>query len=269
MWDAWPPPRPLILSHRGLAPGHRENTVEGVEAAFGSGADAVEVDVRVTADGVPVLHHDRRLGGLRVANTRFDTLAARAVEEGYRLATLGRVLRAAAGEGPVTLEIKDPAAMGPALSTLASFEEPPVFVTGFDIGVLEQVHDRAPELPTGLILGALRGYRLLFSRARRRRLASWLERVDPDALVLHRRLLRLGVSEAALGGDRPVVVWTVNRDEDLARTMRHPFVWGVITDRPAGAHRARNLVRSLGARVRSRTGRTGIDSSSNRSRQPG
>ncbi len=49
---------PLITSHaacKGHAP---ENTLAGVEKAIALGADAIEIDVHCTADGVPVLLHD-------------------------------------------------------------------------------------------------------------------------------------------------------------------------------------------------------------------
>src|SRR5688572_33459399 len=38
-----------------------ENTVAGIEAALADGVDAIECDVRATADGVPVLMHDASL----------------------------------------------------------------------------------------------------------------------------------------------------------------------------------------------------------------
>jgi glycerophosphoryl diester phosphodiesterase len=50
--------RPLVTSHaacKGHAP---ENTLAGIDAALRLGADAIEIDVHCTADGVPVLIHD-------------------------------------------------------------------------------------------------------------------------------------------------------------------------------------------------------------------
>lgn len=46
-----------ILGHRG-APGARENTLDAFAEARRLGADGVELDVRQTADGVLVVHHD-------------------------------------------------------------------------------------------------------------------------------------------------------------------------------------------------------------------
>lgn len=52
------------IAHRGDPVGHRENTLPAVRAALGLGADLVEIDVRITADGRVVLLHDRTLARL-------------------------------------------------------------------------------------------------------------------------------------------------------------------------------------------------------------
>ncbi|MFF9194812.1 glycerophosphodiester phosphodiesterase [Streptomyces sp. NPDC014779] len=50
-----------LVAHRGDPYRVRENTVPSIVSAFERGADVVEVDVRLTADGVPVLLHDEGL----------------------------------------------------------------------------------------------------------------------------------------------------------------------------------------------------------------
>jgi glycerophosphoryl diester phosphodiesterase len=56
-------PRPLVIGHRG-APGYLpEHTASSFELAIRQGADAIEVDVVATADGVPLIRHERELGG--------------------------------------------------------------------------------------------------------------------------------------------------------------------------------------------------------------
>ncbi len=49
---------PRILAHRGASVRERENTVAAFRLATDLGADGVELDVRRTADGVLVVHHD-------------------------------------------------------------------------------------------------------------------------------------------------------------------------------------------------------------------
>lgn len=56
-----------ILAHRGAARTGPENTLEALKRCRAEGADAVELDVRLCADGEPVVFHDedaRRLAGV-------------------------------------------------------------------------------------------------------------------------------------------------------------------------------------------------------------
>jgi glycerophosphoryl diester phosphodiesterase len=50
-----------IIAHRGYSARAPENTLVAIEAAIAAGADAVEFDLHVTSDGVPVLFHDDTL----------------------------------------------------------------------------------------------------------------------------------------------------------------------------------------------------------------
>ncbi len=52
------------VAHRGDPYVHRENTLPSIRSALRAGAGAVEIDVRLTRDGVPVLLHDATLGRL-------------------------------------------------------------------------------------------------------------------------------------------------------------------------------------------------------------
>ncbi|WP_406333184.1 glycerophosphodiester phosphodiesterase [Streptomyces sp. NBC_00203] len=49
------------VAHRGAPYRVRENTIDSLRSALRLGADAVEIDVRLTRDGVPVLLHDETL----------------------------------------------------------------------------------------------------------------------------------------------------------------------------------------------------------------
>jgi glycerophosphoryl diester phosphodiesterase len=51
----------LVIGHRGAPQLARENTVDAFRAAAAAGADMVELDVRLTADGALVVHHDAEL----------------------------------------------------------------------------------------------------------------------------------------------------------------------------------------------------------------
>lgn len=70
---------PSLVAHRGYPRHYPENTLPGIEAALRAGARHVEVDVQLSADGVPVLFHDATLarttgGDGRVLDLDFDVL---------------------------------------------------------------------------------------------------------------------------------------------------------------------------------------------------
>ncbi|HRY08589.1 MAG TPA: glycerophosphodiester phosphodiesterase family protein [Candidatus Nanopelagicales bacterium] len=56
-----PPDRPLVVAHRGSSEVHPEHTFAGYVQAIEEGADLLECDVRLTADGHLVCVHDRRI----------------------------------------------------------------------------------------------------------------------------------------------------------------------------------------------------------------
>ncbi|MEO6126205.1 MAG: glycerophosphodiester phosphodiesterase [Ilumatobacteraceae bacterium] len=55
-----------VVAHRGASKAERENTLAAFTTAAEMGADGVELDVRRTADGVLVVHHDVRLADGRI-----------------------------------------------------------------------------------------------------------------------------------------------------------------------------------------------------------
>jgi glycerophosphoryl diester phosphodiesterase len=88
------------VAHRGDPYRVRENTIDSLRAALDRGADAVEIDVRLTRDGVPVLLHDDTLKRLWEHDRPLLSLSAdevRGLTDG-RVPTLAEALRATAGD---------------------------------------------------------------------------------------------------------------------------------------------------------------------------
>jgi glycerophosphoryl diester phosphodiesterase len=94
------------VAHRGDPYRVRENTIDSVRSAFDRGADAVEVDVRLTRDGVPVLLHDGTLKRLWQHERPLSTLSADEVRglTGGGVPTLAEAL-AATGDGRVMIDL--------------------------------------------------------------------------------------------------------------------------------------------------------------------
>ncbi|MER7974798.1 MULTISPECIES: glycerophosphodiester phosphodiesterase [unclassified Streptomyces] len=94
------------VGHRG-APYHaRENTLDSLRSALRLGADAVEIDVRLTRDGVPVLLHDETLTRLWEHDRPLHALSADEVRgvTGGGVPTLAEAL-AATGDGRVMIDL--------------------------------------------------------------------------------------------------------------------------------------------------------------------
>ena len=95
---------PLVIAHRGASFDAPENTIAAFELAFARGADAIQLDVRLSRDGRPVVIHDAELerttdgtGAVRARTVRelkrLDAGAWRGARfRGQRIQTLEEVL---------------------------------------------------------------------------------------------------------------------------------------------------------------------------------
>jgi glycerophosphoryl diester phosphodiesterase len=106
---------PVIVAHRGASSTHPENTLPAFEAAVELGADVVELDVRLSRDGVPVVMHDpavdRTTNGSGAVHeltaAEIQTLQAGTPEIPAGVPTLREVLELTSGRAGVALEIKN------------------------------------------------------------------------------------------------------------------------------------------------------------------
>jgi len=60
---------PVLVAHRGYSGRYPENTLLAYQAAYQHGARYMELDLQLTSDGVPVLHHDasmKRMAGIDI-----------------------------------------------------------------------------------------------------------------------------------------------------------------------------------------------------------
>ena len=89
----------IAVGHRGDPYRVRENTLPSLRSAIERGADAVEFDVRLTRDGVPVLLHDRTLERLWGHDLPLGVLTHAEVRDltGGGVPTLREALAATAG----------------------------------------------------------------------------------------------------------------------------------------------------------------------------
>jgi len=156
--------RPVIVAHRGASAECPENTLVAVERAILRGADAVEFDVRVTADGHGIVMHDDTVdrttdGAGAVAELPLDHLRELRAD-GEPVPTAGEVLALLSGRCAAVIEIKHAPgdagsgvrAADEALRALdvVGFEGPAVCIS-FDPVALAHVRGVAPDRMTGLL----------------------------------------------------------------------------------------------------------------------
>jgi glycerophosphoryl diester phosphodiesterase len=237
-----------IIAHRGASGVAPENTMAAFSLAIDQGADAIELDIRLTADGVPVVLHDstldrttNRSGLLRdltLAELRVVDAGARFTPDGghtypfkqteVAIPTLAEVLRGFP-DVPILAEIKEASAQDAVRQVLVEekaidrcvvaserpdalgvFREPPfaIAASGAETGVL---------------------YRSVLFR----RVPASVPYRCLSVPLRHRGLPvpTCGFVQAARRLGCPVHVWTIN-EPATARLLWSRGVTGVVTNYP-------------------------------------
>ena len=207
-------------AHRGL---WDVATPENSLAAFRAAADAgvgVELDVRLTADEIPVVFHDASLQ--RMCNHRewlrqipVADLARWPLPDGSIIPTLADVL-GVMGEMPVLIELKVDGAMGliaDYVADLISPREAPLAVMSFDEPTVARLCQLITNRPVGLLIGADDHveHDLLAKAATAR--AMGCDYIGPHHSVLD--------TVAPAAGGLPLVTWTVRTPDELAVARKH------------------------------------------------
>jgi glycerophosphoryl diester phosphodiesterase len=215
----------LIYGHRGASATEPENTVAAFVRAMADGADGVELDVRATADGVPVLLHDRDLA--RTTSGRGDvdrlTLAeVRAVDAGggQPVPTLEEVCALIAGRLRLDLELKQAGIGREVLAVLARQPTLDWAVSSFDWDALRDLRRRAPSAPLWPL--AVAADDELFAVARE---------LAAPAVALFAAALTPDIVQRCREADLAVMAWTVNQAAE-ARRLRALGVAALCTDDP-------------------------------------
>ena len=104
----------LRIAHRGAPRRALENTLESFLIAQAAGAQAFELDVWLTSDGVPVVFHDRELSRLtgrkeQLSSLSFSDLSRVVLQGGQSIPRLEEVVRILSRPSVrVYVEMKDP-----------------------------------------------------------------------------------------------------------------------------------------------------------------
>jgi len=207
-----------VVGHRGSRATHPENSIAGFRHAIACGADAVELDVVVSADGELAVTHDPVEGA-------FSDLPS-------GIPRLEDVLELAAGNDLVfDIEMKGCGRLTPAPSEYAGMVisrvagaglRDRIMVRSFEHEFLQAVHALRPDLPLAALVEQNAG--------------DWVRNcVDASAVCISpwfEDVTEARVVEAH-GAGFAVIAWTVNRPEDWKRLIGMG-VDAIVTDDPAG-----------------------------------
>jgi len=234
-------PRPTIFAHRGASAHAPENTLAAFELALAQGAEGIELDAKLSADGHVVVIHDAtvdrttdghgRVKDMSLADLRSLGAGLFFAEKyrGEKVPTLEEVFEALGKRMFINVELTNYNTPGDHLvesvcMLVKKFElQKRVLFSSFFASNLSKARGLLPEVPRGLLafnglLGAwARSFGFAFGRYQA--LHPNLKDVTPQQVQRVHRL------------ERRVHVWTVNATED----MRRLFDWGVdaiFTDDP-------------------------------------
>lgn len=242
--------QPLIIGHRGASTVAPENTLAAFQLAIDCGADGIEFDVRLSADGVPVVIHDANLKRTALLDSVVSELTVRelqrvdvgaffkpayAATEIHPVPTLTQVfeLFQSAG-GLLYLELKGEPVTETLITHTAELVtevgmQSQVIVESFDLQAIKSLKRVAPHIPTAALFERrLRRPGNLFNK----NILTAATDSGADELALHYTLVsdRL-VNEARAAGFK-IVVWTVNDPKWVARA-RDLGIKSLITNDPA------------------------------------
>lgn len=216
----------VIIGHRGargLAP---ENTVAAIQKALDADADEIEVDVRVSKDGIAVLHHDPQLTYPGGVSLKINELTVSELRR-YRadLATLDDAIMAIDRKLPLIIEVKPDEPVDGVIETvrlhLAQGWSPSHFrFASFSQRSLIQLHRALPEI-VPIVNERWSGIR-----------ANWrAHQLDTKRITMNQRWLWSGFIRAARHSGTQLSAYTVN-DQKKAQRWATYGLWGVITDCP-------------------------------------
>lgn len=251
---------PQVVAHRGASYHQPEHTLEAYELAIDSGADALEADVRLTADGHLVCVHDRladrtssgfgAISSLELAHLegldwgswkqRISPLDTEIPDRAAsRLLTLRQLLRTAlAAERPIDLaiETKHPSkhtakveeTLGRVLAEFGLDEPraggPNVRVMSFSLPAVLRMRYHTPHVPLAWLMEGV-----VSPRAKNGRMPRGIA-IAAISIGMLRRNPHFVEQQHACG--REVHVWTVDSPDDITRCLRGG-VDAIITNRTA------------------------------------
>lgn len=239
---AWlrPGRTPLIVAHRGSSAAAPENTIAAFRRAVEDGADALELDIRLSSDGEIVVFHDstlRRIARQRgyvheLPLSRLKSLSAGAwfhrKFSGEQIPTLAEVLDLFGRQIAVNIEIKSLRRQSATIvdrccRLVKAFRlHHSILISSFNRRFVQRVKAIDPHLATGLLIHPARPFISSPARLARRVAADYV-------LLSGSRIRKRTVVEAHRNGIR-VGEYTANSRRRIERDVRYGIDMTITND---------------------------------------
>lgn len=240
-------PVPVLFAHRGASAHAPENTLPAFELALLQGADGVELDVKLTADGHVIVMHDTtvdrttdghgRVRDLTLADFRKLDAGSYYAEtfRGTKVPTLDDVFEAIGQECVINVELTNYTTPHDSLVDKVcelvkrhSLQNRILFSSFFGFN-LKRAAQLLPEVPRGLL--ALDGWKGAWARS--------FGFMFGEYQALHPHITDANAPQVSRVHQlkRRIHVWTANTAEEVTR-LKNWGVDGIFTDDPQAAVRA-------------------------------
>lgn len=232
----------ILLSAHRCGPEGRfaPNSLQAAEAARTEGIDMIEFDVRVTADSQFVVLHDARvtLHGHTVPVAQLP--ASKVLEYAPNACLLQDMLHMVKGYAAAHVDLKDTAMEVEIADLCESILGADGFIlTTWEDESVAKLRRERPHLQVALSLGrdtrgmapwkALRIHLSEIFPGRR------IQACRPTMLAINYRLTEYGVLDRAARYDLPVLLWTINSQQHLAKILQDGRIWALTTNYPRRA----------------------------------
>ena len=224
-----------IIAHRGSSHIFPENSLKAFRQALAEGADALEVDLRASADGRIYCFHDYYLKRLTGHSGYLNRTNSRVIDK-LRLGNketllhFDQFLEEFAGKTDVILDIKSTGIEEKILQLVNSHgKRTNLTYSSFNQRVLTQIKALSPKARTALILGPIRNVKMKLDFGSS--LVYKLQRLGCSAAHLAVRVAKRKTVKKLQSAGISVVVWTVDLEDTAIRLMELE-VDGMITNVP-------------------------------------
>lgn len=214
-----------FYAHKGFSAQYPENTLASFRAALGLNVDGIELDIHLSADGIPMVIHDELLerttnGSGLVRDYTAAQLAQLDAGNGEPIPTFEEVVDLVDGRLAFDIEFKSQGCEAAVLEILARNPDTVAAISSFDWEVLANVRAISPEMELWVLTHAVTDEAI---EAARRNGATTLA-------VQHQGISPASSDKAAAAGFE-VMAWTVNLRQEADR-LRKLGVVAICTDDP-------------------------------------